>query len=120
MICAKSTKATGMNDKADPSRQVWAQFRQTLQDSVAENSSLRFSSRHPEVVEITTAQNRLLVSLVRNTIKTALHFPGADHDQPNVIRISLNPEDTQPCQIGGRSLSPATAARELIETFVTK
>ena len=108
-----------MNDKT-PSRLVWDKFRRALEDSVAEDSRLRFSALGPEVVEITNGQNRLLVSLERNTIKTTLHFPGPDHDQPNVIRVSLNPEDTQPCQIGGRSLSPAATAREVIETFVSK
>jgi hypothetical protein len=108
-----------MNDKT-PSRQVWDQFRRALEDSVAEDSRLRFSPLNPEVVEITKGQNRLLVSLEGKIIKTTMRFPSPDHDEPNVIRVSLNPEDTQPCQFGGRSLTPAAAARELIETFVTK
>src|SRR5689334_17204181 len=109
-----------MTDRTTSSRLVWGKFRRALEDYVAEHSSLRFSSLHPEVVEITKGQNRLRASLERNAIKTTMHFPGPDHDQPNIIRVSLNPEDTQPCQVDGRSLSPAEAAREVIETFVTK
>jgi hypothetical protein len=109
-----------MNEKATALRQVWDKFRRALEDAAAEDSRLRFSSLNPEVVEITRGQNRLLVSLERNIIKTTMHFPGPDHDEPNVIRVSLNSEDTQPCQFGGRSLTPAAAAREVIETFVTK
>jgi hypothetical protein len=109
-----------INEKTTASRQVWDTFRRALENSVATDSRLRFSALGPDVVEITNGQNRLLVSLERNTNKTTLHFPSPDHDQPNFIRVSLNPEDTQPCQIGGRSLSPAGAAREVIETFVTK
>jgi hypothetical protein len=109
-----------MNDNTTASRQVWDKFRRALEDAVAEDSRLRFSSLHSEVVEITIGQNRLLVSLARNIIKSTMHFPSPDHDEPNLIRVSLNPEDTQPCQLGGSSLTPAGAARELIETFVTK